>query len=191
CSSPARRKRRPSPRPPPPPAKPRRTTQAQSHRRPPLRPIPTSTAPGLRQWLSAGSCVAGCRQRSEERRVGTERRTRRARKSRRRHTRFSRDWSSDVCSSDLLLVACAQEAPPVAAPAAPTGEAPADDAGTVAPPAAPAPDPDLDRARAAAMAFSGQLRGRLQAEIGRASCRDGEENAPGEEKQKTAYEIFT
>src|SRR5690606_39728480 len=28
--------------------------------------------------------------------------------SRRRHTRFSRDWSSDVCSSDLLL---AQGAP--------------------------------------------------------------------------------
>src|SRR5690606_39404815 len=25
--------------------------------------------------------------------------------SRRRHTRFSRDWSSDVCSSDLLLAA--------------------------------------------------------------------------------------
>src|SRR5690606_40214219 len=25
--------------------------------------------------------------------------------SRRRHTRFSRDWSSDVCSSDLLVVA--------------------------------------------------------------------------------------
>src|SRR5690606_40120378 len=24
--------------------------------------------------------------------------------SRRRHTRFSRDWSSDVCSSDLLLL---------------------------------------------------------------------------------------
>src|SRR5690606_40654597 len=24
--------------------------------------------------------------------------------SRRRHTRFSRDWSSDVCSSDLLTV---------------------------------------------------------------------------------------
>src|SRR5690606_28355958 len=24
--------------------------------------------------------------------------------SRRRHTRFSRDWSSDVCSSDLILV---------------------------------------------------------------------------------------
>src|SRR5690606_40552014 len=25
--------------------------------------------------------------------------------SRRRHTRFSRDWSSDVCSSDLLITA--------------------------------------------------------------------------------------
>src|SRR5690606_40319694 len=28
--------------------------------------------------------------------------------SRRRHTRFSRDWSSDVCSSDLSLVVDAQ-----------------------------------------------------------------------------------
>src|SRR5690606_39743687 len=28
--------------------------------------------------------------------------------SRRRHTRFSRDWSSDVCSSDLDLVARAR-----------------------------------------------------------------------------------
>src|SRR2546429_5559791 len=27
--------------------------------------------------------------------------------SRRRHTRCSRDWSSDVCSSDLLLIATA------------------------------------------------------------------------------------
>src|SRR5690606_39691708 len=26
--------------------------------------------------------------------------------SRRRHTRFSRDWSSDVCSSDLSVEAC-------------------------------------------------------------------------------------
>src|SRR5690606_41781177 len=29
--------------------------------------------------------------------------------SRRRHTRFSRDWSSDVCSSDLRFVELAQE----------------------------------------------------------------------------------
>src|SRR5207302_2835492 len=34
--------------------------------------------------------------------------------SRRRHTRFSRDWSSDVCSSDLELVA---ELRPEAGPA--------------------------------------------------------------------------
>src|SRR5690606_40351332 len=30
--------------------------------------------------------------------------------SRRRHTRFSRDWSSDVCSSDLLRVAVTDSA---------------------------------------------------------------------------------
>src|SRR5690606_27124166 len=42
--------------------------------------------------------------RSEERRVGKESRSRWswAVSSRRRHTRFSRDWSSDVCSSDLI-----------------------------------------------------------------------------------------
>src|SRR5690606_41007434 len=35
--------------------------------------------------------------------------------SRRRHTRFSRDWSSDVCSSDLAMP---QSALPIAVPAA-------------------------------------------------------------------------
>src|SRR5437870_1090344 len=41
--------------------------------------------------------------RSEERRVGKECRSRWSRclSSRRRHTRWPRDWSSDVCSSDL------------------------------------------------------------------------------------------
>src|SRR5690606_40670888 len=29
--------------------------------------------------------------------------------SRRRHTRFSRDWSSDVCSSDLLVLKSVSE----------------------------------------------------------------------------------
>src|SRR5690606_8791711 len=45
------------------------------------------------------------RLRSEERRVGKECRSRWSTwlSSRRRHTRFSRDWSSDVCSSDLNL----------------------------------------------------------------------------------------
>src|SRR5690606_22786475 len=44
-------------------------------------------------------------ERSEERRVGKECRSRWwwDFSSRRRHTRFSRDWSSDVCSSDLVL----------------------------------------------------------------------------------------
>src|SRR5690606_5726218 len=39
--------------------------------------------------------------RAEERRGG--RRPGTTRDSRRQHTRFSRDWSSDVCSSDLCL----------------------------------------------------------------------------------------
>src|SRR5690606_40533935 len=29
--------------------------------------------------------------------------------SRRRHTRFSRDWSSDVCSSDLIVISYAYQ----------------------------------------------------------------------------------
>src|SRR5690606_40641537 len=37
--------------------------------------------------------------------------------SRRRHTRFSRDWSSDVCSSDLP----SSEVPPVPPPSGPPG----------------------------------------------------------------------
>src|SRR5690554_18239 len=41
--------------------------------------------------------------RSEERRVGKECRARWAPESRRRHTRCGRDWSSDVCSSDLIF----------------------------------------------------------------------------------------
>src|SRR5699024_10659159 len=43
--------------------------------------------------------------RSEERRVGKECRNRRVTRnsSRRRHTRSKRDWSSDVCSSDLNI----------------------------------------------------------------------------------------
>src|SRR5690606_26620678 len=51
--------------------------------------------PGWGQYTNQG--------RLEERRVGKGWRSREARyhSSRRRHTRFSRDWSSDVCSSDL------------------------------------------------------------------------------------------
>src|SRR5690606_40278216 len=35
--------------------------------------------------------------------------------SRRRHTRFSRDWSSDVCSSDLVAGTCMNAGKTVAA----------------------------------------------------------------------------
>src|SRR5207302_4470487 len=31
--------------------------------------------------------------------------------SRRRHTRFSREWSSDVCSSDLFIVQAVRQVP--------------------------------------------------------------------------------
>src|SRR5699024_6529024 len=40
--------------------------------------------------------------RSEERRVGKEGKRQGAQRSRRRHTISKRDWSSDVCSSDLM-----------------------------------------------------------------------------------------
>ncbi|TWT17205.1 Tll0287-like domain-containing protein [Luteimonas wenzhouensis] len=88
--------------------------------------------------------------------------------------RYVRAASLSVLAA-ALLVACAQDAPPVAAPAAPADEAPATDADAVAPPAAPADDaddgdgspaaadPELDRAQAAAAAFGSRLRGRLQA----------------------------
>src|SRR5690606_9178117 len=36
--------------------------------------------------------------------------------SRRRHTRFSRDWSSDVCSSDLLPVSPVRHTYPIVVP---------------------------------------------------------------------------
>src|SRR2546429_3482981 len=41
--------------------------------------------------------------------------------SRRRHTRCSRDWSSDVCSSDLLPAGKATPAPPVGTALGPHG----------------------------------------------------------------------
>src|SRR3712207_6513272 len=57
-------------------------------------------SPNLRS-LAAATVYPGTR--SEERRVGNECRSRWPpnHSSRRRHTRYWRDWSSDVCSSDL------------------------------------------------------------------------------------------
>src|SRR5690554_4124259 len=53
--------------------------------------------------------------RSEERRVGKECRARVSAKysSRRRHTRCGRDWSSDVCSSDLLYTGASYVSTPL------------------------------------------------------------------------------
>src|SRR5690606_40248564 len=85
--------------------------------------------------------------------------------SRRRHTRFSRDWSSDVCSSDLGAAVAVQQArarQPVAARA----------------------DAAQDRALARPLAqpvqtariYAGRDRVGPADEIGRASCRERVEN---------------
>src|SRR3712207_9534798 len=73
--------------------------------------------------------------------------------SRRRHTRYWRDWSSDVCSSDL--------GPPAGSPRAVADHG-----------------PDGQRKRGARLVLAGPLGlvhgrvGLLQQEIGRASCRE-------------------
>ena len=63
----------------------------------------------------------------------------------------------------IVLSGCAQDTSTVAAPASPSEVVTGPSEQSVAPPAVAAADPDLDRAKAAAQAFSGQLRGRLQA----------------------------
>src|SRR5690606_41135505 len=89
--------------------------------------------------------------------------------SRRRHTRFSRDWSSDVCSSDLLtvryvlllgllcLTACAHTPPPQISQALAPGDAPLS-------------EPLRQEARAQTPGHSGFHL--LASKIGRASCRE-------------------
>src|SRR5207302_3254633 len=77
--------------------------------------------------------------------------------SRRQHTRFSRDWSSDVCSSDLEE-RWGQRGLPGGTPASLL----ADTLAAVAP------------ADAGAMAQARERQERLT-KIGRASCREGEE----------------
>src|SRR5690606_39357209 len=67
--------------------------------------------------------------------------------SRRRHTRFSRDWSSDVCSSDLgeptLQTQAPPGPPPTADPRPHRGSRHIPDPRTRAePPPRPAPNPD-------------------------------------------------
>src|SRR5690606_13575065 len=89
------------------------TRRSSSSPRRPSTPPATSTSPRSRMPTSSSRrCSAEGRApyspspswRSEERRVGNACRARwcAAPSSRRRHTIFSRDWSSDVCSSDLF-----------------------------------------------------------------------------------------
>src|SRR5690606_40319381 len=84
--------------------------------------------------------------------------------SRRRHTRFSRDWSSDVCSSDLEDARAAATGVAAAAIAAalrvPAAEI-AVGAGTLAGEVGRAGETDAEVARDRALP-----------EIGRASCRE-------------------
>src|SRR5690606_41052740 len=83
--------------------------------------------------------------------------------SRRRHTRFSRDWSSDVCSSDLNHHPPATVAGPggTARRAAPApGKTPSASARTTTSPG------ETDSLRRT------PRRSREPAEIGRASCRE-------------------
>src|SRR5207249_7079165 len=78
--------------------------------------------------------------------------------SRRRHTRSKRDWSSDVCSSDLIGLACAGGAD--------TGEPDAE--GERIEPL----DVESDDRRADEIVGAGPDRGSGAGEIGRASCRE-------------------
>src|SRR5690606_40241726 len=91
--------------------------------------------------------------------------------SRRRHTRVSRDWSSDVCSSDL---GASRRRP--ADRRAPVSKAPARSAKKKE---APAKDEALARKDVAhrTMEEAAEELARLAAEIGRASCREQTQSA--------------
>src|SRR5687768_18548103 len=96
--------------------------------------------------------------------------------SRRRHTRCSRDWSSDVCSSDLIVVRGADAVTLLIAAA--TSYRNYADVGA---------DPAARVASALASA-SGKTVDALR-EIGRASCREREEDSVvgGSLKKKSHY----
>src|SRR5690606_39865098 len=92
--------------------------------------------------------------------------------SRRRHTRFSRDWSSDVCSSDLMSVAILVLAQDLAGAGVdvhvPLAAIPVDDLDLVD--VAQKATVELE-VRDLAAEFLFEL---LDDEIGRASCRERE-----------------
>src|SRR5690606_40154986 len=95
--------------------------------------------------------------------------------SRRRHTRFSRDWSSDVCSSDLSTLAYFVEK----LRNIPEGD------GTLLDHSLILYGSNMGNSNQhlhydVPHVLIGGASGRLKGEIGRASCRDREENSVGE-----------
>src|SRR5690606_40174078 len=97
--------------------------------------------------------------------------------SRRRHTRFSRDWSSDVCSSDLILELIRESIDRRGMP--PTRAEIARAFGFRSPNAAEEHLRALER-KGMIEIVAGTSRGiRLAAQIGRASCRERVESAAG------------
>src|SRR5699024_11338641 len=97
---------------------------------------------------------------------------------RRRHTRSKRDWSSDVCSSDLRATA----APRPLEPAQPRSPGPPEPAQprTPGPPEPAQPCTPGQRGKAEAPAY--------RAEIGRASCRERAEIA-ARRQERTATNL--
>src|SRR5690606_40121217 len=91
--------------------------------------------------------------------------------SRRRHTRFSRDWSSDVCSSDLLRQYASGLATPYCGPADGSPAAEWFEPGTRSL-ACMALRPDGGRNAFGILILGSEDAGRFK--IGRASCRERE-----------------
>src|SRR5206468_10064461 len=90
--------------------------------------------------------------------------------SRRRHTRSDRDWSSDVCSSDLAPLDAAALAAPLAG-ALPDGKSGLADPALRAP---TRPEPAVVLLQAAAASTAART-----AKIGRAPCRERAQSPAG------------
>src|SRR3712207_6096584 len=132
------------------------------------------------------------RVRSDEGRAGKECRSRRSpyHSSRRRHTRYWRDWSSDVCSSDLGAEAGASLRIAARRPRAAARPDRTALGGGLGGPGRPRRRRQRGTGRARGAAAPGRPRGVGQ--IGRGSCRErvSISEVAVSFKQKTAYEIL-
>src|SRR5690606_40765547 len=89
--------------------------------------------------------------------------------SRRRHTRFSRDWSSDVCSSDLYSERFNRFSPGLIGRLSLLGAILRDPAAT---PFDPAMEPTYTQASSAFPSYREHVDLLVAGQIGRASCRE-------------------